>query len=316
MQRTAVVALGGNAFTREGERGTYAEQATNALAMATSTYALIEDGWNVVIVHGNGPQVGSLAIQQEEALSFVPAQPLFALDAMTEALLGSLIALALGRASRGQVEAVCIVTHTVVSGDDAAFANPSKPIGPFFDTDRATELAVERGWIMHEDAGRGFRRVVPSPEPVSILEAAAIRTLVEEGTIVVAAGGGGIPVVAADDGYAGVEAVVDKDLAAERLAASLGAHALVFVTGVEQVYLDFGTGNQRGVAEMTKADAERYLAEGQFAAGSMGPKVRAGIRFLSNGGRQVVITTPELAARAMRPGRERVGTTIVPEEAS
>jgi carbamate kinase len=316
MRRTAVLALGGNAFTREGERGTYAEQSDNALAMARSANAIVAYGWNVAIVHGNGPQVGSLAIQQEEGLAFVPAQPLFALDAMTEAQLGSMIALALGRTSQGQVPAVCVVTHTVVSVDDEAFESPTKPIGPFFDEARATELAIERDWTMLEDAGRGYRRVVPSPEPVSILEFAAIRSLVAAGTVVVAAGGGGIPVVAAEDGYAGVEAVVDKDLAAERLATALGAEALVLVTGVEQVCLDFGTPAQRGIDLMTTADAQRYLADGQFAAGSMAPKIRAGVRFLVNGGRRVVITTPELAARAMGPGRDRVGTTIVPEEAS
>lgn len=314
--RTVVVALGGNSFTHEQERGTYAEQAANALVMARSTNALIEDGWNVAIVHGNGPQVGSLAIQQEEGLAYVPAQPLFALDAMTEAQLGSLIALALRRVSHGRVEAVCVVTHTVVSLDDAAFACPTKPIGPFFDEARAAELTVERGWVMREDAGRGYRRVVPSPEPVSILESAAIHALVCAGNVVVAAGGGGIPVVADDDGYIGVDAVVDKDLAAERLATTLGAEALLMATGVEQVCLDFGTPAERGIEVMTAGEAQRYLAQGQFAAGSMGPKVRAGIHFLANGGERVVITTPELAVQAMRAGRNAVGTTIVPDGVS
>jgi carbamate kinase len=166
------------------ERGTYAEQAANALAMARSTCALIEGGWNVAIVHGNGPQVGSLAIQQEEGLAHVPAQPLFALDAMTEAQLGSLIALALRRVSHGRVEAVCVVRHTLVALDDEAFACPTKPIGPFFDEARATELMVERGWVMREDAGRGYRRVVPSPAPVQAMRAertAAGTTIVPDG---------------------------------------------------------------------------------------------------------------------------------------
>jgi carbamate kinase len=314
MRRTAVVALGGNAFTREGQRGTYAEQAGNALAMAHSVNALIQGGWNVAIVHGNGPQVGSLAIQQEESAALVPAQPLFALDAMTEAQLGSMIALSLRRVSRGQVEAVAVVTHTVVSMQDPSFLNPTKPIGPFLTAEQVKELADIRGWTIAEDAGRGYRRMVPSPTPVSIVESAAIRTLIASGAVVIAAGGGGIPVVAAEDGYVGVDAVVDKDYAAEQLATSIGADTLILVTAVEQVHLNFGTPQQRALDLVTCAEAERWLAEGQFPAGSMGPKVHAAIRFLKNGGRRVVITTPELAAEALEPAADstpRVGTTIV-----
>lgn len=314
MRKTAVVALGGNAFTREGQRGTYAEQSANALEMAHGTNALIEGGWNIAIVHGNGPQVGSLAIQQEEGRDLVPAQPLFALGAMTEAQLGSLIVLALRRASHGRVEAVSIVTHTVVSLDDEAFTRPTKPIGPFFSEDMVQELQDTRGWTMQEDSGRGYRRVVPSPKPIAILESSQIRSMITSGVIVIAAGGGGIPVVSADEGYSGVDAVVDKDYAAEQLATSIGADTLVLVTGVAQVQLDFGKPTQRGLGLMTTAEAERYLAEGQFPEGSMGPKIRAAIRFVNNGGRQAVITTPELAADALEPvleGQPRVGTTIV-----
>ena len=314
MRRTAVVALGGNAFTREWQRGTYAEQASNALAMAHSVNALIQGGWNVAIVHGNGPQVGSLAIQQEESAALVPAQPLFALDAMTGAQLGSMIALSLRHASRGQVEAVAVVTHTVVSMEDPAFLNPTKPIGPFLSAEQVKELADTRGWTIAEDSGRGYRRMVPSPKPLSIVESAAIRSLIASGAVVIAAGGGGIPVAAADDGYVGVDAVVDKDYAAELLATSIGADTLILVTGVEQVQLNFGTPQQRALDLITCAEAERWLAEGHFPEGSMGPKVHAAIRFLKNGGRRVVITTPELAAEALEPaadGTPRVGTTIV-----
>jgi carbamate kinase len=314
MRRTAVVALGGNAFTREWQRGTYAEQASNALAMAHSVYALIQGGWNIAIVHGNGPQVGSLAIQQEESAALVPAQPLFALGAMTEAQLGSMIVLSLRHVSRGQVEAVAVVTHTVVSMEDPAFLHPTKPIGPFLTAEQVKELADTRGWTIAEDSGRGYRRMVPSPKPVSIVESAAIRTLIAGGAVVIAAGGGGIPVAAAEDGYVGVDAVVDKDYAAEQLATSIGADTLILVTGVEQVQLNFGTPRQRPLDMITSAEAERWLAEGQFPEGSMGPKVHAAIRFLKNGGRRVVITTPELAAEALEPaadGTPRVGTTIV-----
>ena len=314
MRRTAVVALGGNAFTREGQSGTYAEQVANALTMAHSTNAIIESGWNVAIVHGKGPQVGNLAIQQEEGAPMVPPQPLFALGAMTEAHLGSLIVLSLRRASHGRVEPVAVVTHTVVSLEDPAFAFPSKPIGPFVTAQDLTELAGKRGWTMAEDSGRGYRRMVPSPRPIAILEINAIRAIVERGDVVVAAGGGGIPVVQVEDGYTGVDAVVDKDYAAEKLASSIAAEALVLVTGVAQVQLDFGRQTQRPIELMTAAEAERHLVDGQFPEGSMGPKIRAAIRFLRNGGKRVVITTPELAADALEPvpdGGHRVGTTIV-----
>lgn len=314
MRRTAVVALGGNAFTREGQQGTYAEQAANALAMAHSTNSLLQDGWHVAVVHGNGPQVGSLAIQQEEGTALVPPQPLFALGAMTQAELGSLIALALRKVSRGRVSAIALVTHVVVSLDDKAFENPTKPIGPFFSEDQVRQLADTRGWTMVEDSGRGWRRVVPSPMPMSILEIEEIKSVMATGSVVIAAGGGGIPVVAGDDGFTGVDAVIDKDYAAAQLAASLNADTLVLVTGVEQVLLDFGQPTQRAIGIMTTTEAELYLAEGQFPEGSMGPKIRAGIRFLQSGGSRVVITTPDLAAEALEPaetGRPRVGTTMV-----
>lgn len=314
MRRSVVVALGGNAFTKEGQRGTYAEQSTNALAMAHGTYTLIQSGWNVAIVHGNGPQVGSLAIQQEEGAEFVPAQPLFQLGAMTEAFLGSMISLALRRASQGHVEAVAVVTHTVVSLEDPAFDRPTKPIGPFFSAAEVEELTKERGWTMVEDSGRGWRRVVASPRPISILESAAIRTLVDSGAVVIAAGGGGIPVVASEDGYVGVDAVVDKDYAAEQVASSIGADTLVLVTGVEKVAINFGQPNMRALDVITSAEAEAWLAEGQFPEGSMGPKVRAAIDFVRNGGRRAVITSPERVAEALADdgaGPHRIGTTIV-----
>ncbi len=319
MRRSVVVALGGNAFTKEGQRGTYAEQASNALTMAHGTYTLIQAGWNVAIVHGNGPQVGSLAIQQEEGADFVPAQPLFQLGAMTEAFLGSMITLALRRASQGRVEAVAVVTHTVVAPDDPAFDRPTKPIGPFFSAAEVDELTAERGWTMVEDSGRGWRRVVPSPRPISIVESGAIRTLVNSGAVVIAAGGGGIPVVAGEEGYVGVDAVVDKDYAAEQVASSIGADTLVLVTGVDKVAIDFGKPTMRSLDVITSAEAEAWLAEGQFPEGSMGPKVRAAINFVRNGGRRAVITSPELVADALAATgeeRDQVGTTIVLADAA
>jgi carbamate kinase len=316
MPKTAVVALGGNALTQTGESGTHAEQSRHAAEMAEAVWALRQAGWAVVLVHGNGPQVGNLAIQQEEAAGQVPPQPLFCLDAMTQGHLGSLITMALHRvAGAVPVEIAALVTHIVVSLDDPAFAAPRKPIGPFFSKDEADTLARTRGWMMAEDAGRGYRRVVPSPHPRRIVESATLRALLDRGVTVIAAGGGGIPVVAAADaGYSGVDAVVDKDYAAQVLATSLRAEALVMLTGVRQVALHFGTPAQHAIDEMTVDDAERYLADGQFPEGSMGPKVRAGVRFLRRGGRIVVITTPDQAASALRGGggAGKGGTRMVP----
>ena len=214
----ALIALGGNALCGADQRGTYAEQRENARAMAASIGELIDTGWQVVVVHGNGPQVGALGVQQEAAATLVPPQPLFSLSAMTQGYLGSLIALALHERLGRDHRVVSIVTHVVVHGDDPAFAEPSKPIGPFYSATEARRLAAERRWTMAEDAGRGFRRVVPSPEPLGILEVDTIRQLVDAGMVVIACGGGGVPVAMSVDGYVGVDAVIDKDLAAQRLA--------------------------------------------------------------------------------------------------
>jgi carbamate kinase len=316
--KTAVVALGGNALTREGQAGTHEQLEENATAMAESVASLMRTGWRVVLVHGNGPQVGNLAIQQEEGAKLVPPQPLFSLGAMSEGELGSLICLALRRVTdaawmRG---AVTVVTHVVVSPDDPAFDDPSKPIGPFLSREQAEAMAKERGWAVKEDAGRGWRRVVPSPLPQAILEVDAIRALVEKRQVVIAAGGGGVPIVRYKAGYGGIDAVIDKDYAAQLLATSLGAEALVLVTGVDAVLLDFGTAKQRPIYEMAVSEAEEYLETGQFPEGSMGPKVRAAIRFLRKGGEQAVITTPHLVYASLQESKVNVlegvsGTRIV-----
>ena len=296
MAKTAVVALGGNALTREGQAGTSEELEANATTMAKSVCSLLRTGWRVVLVHGNGPQVGNLAIQQEEGTRLVPAQPLYSLGAMTEGQLGSLICLALRRVGdaawmRG---AVALVTHVSVSPDDPAFDDPTKPIGPFLTPDEAESMGPSRGWVVKPDAGRGYRRVVPSPQPVTILETAAIRALLDQGQVVVAAGGGGVPVVRSESGWRGIDAVIDKDYAAQQLATSLAAEALVLVTGVEAVLLHYGTPSQVPIHEMTVTDAEGYLEQGEFPEGSMGPKVRAATRFLRRGGEVAVITSPNL----------------------
>lgn len=312
MPKTAVVALGGNALTRAGQTGTYDEQSDNAVTMARAVMGLRRSGWRVVIVHGNGPQVGNLAIQHEEGRRLVPAQPLFSLGAMTQGQIGSLISLAL-RAEQIDLPVAAVVTHVVVSPDDPAFARPSKPIGPFFTKARASELAAKRGWTVDDDSGRGFRRRVASPRPVTIVETPAIEALVASGSIVIAAGGGGVPVVSTDTGLRGVEAVIDKDYVAGQLASALGAQALVFVTDVPRLMIDFGDPTERALAEIDVDAAERYQQDGQFPPGSMGPKVDAATRFLRSGGDVAVISTAALAPVTLdsTDAGEGTGTRIV-----
>jgi carbamate kinase len=308
MTKTAVVAIGGNALSRVGQTGTYAELLANARAMAAAVKDVIDAGWRAVLVHGNGPQVGNLAIQQE-ATALVPAQPLELLDAMTQGALGSVLARAID-ARCGAGTAVPVVTHVVVDPADPAFRSPSKPIGPFFTRRDADRVAAERGWVMGEDPGRGYRRMVPSPEPLEIVEIGAIRALIRAQHLVIAAGGGGIPVVAGPGGYTGVGAVIDKDRAAQLLASALPAQALLLVTAVETVLLDFATARQRPVHRLSVEQARRYQAEGQFPPGSMGPKIGAALRFLERGGEVAVITTPELLTQTLMSPGSRTGTRI------
>jgi carbamate kinase len=309
--RRALIALGGNALCSADQTGTYTEQCNNARAMAASIGELVDAGWHVAVVHGNGPQVGALGVQQEAAAGIVPPQPLFSLSAMTQGYLGSLVALALHERLGRDHQVVSVVTHVVVHGDDPAFSEPSKPIGPFYSASEASRLAAERGWTIADDAGRGFRRVVPSPEPLDILEADTIRRIFDAGLVVIACGGGGVPVTMSVDGYVGVDAVIDKDLAAQRLASALGVDVLAMLTSVPAVQLGHGTPKQHDLHELSVDDAERFLADGQFAAGSMAPKIAAAIRFVREGGDAVAITTPELLASTMAVADGRPAGTLV-----
>ncbi len=314
MAKTVVVALGGNAITRTDQTGTFDEQRANALDMARAVCALREAGWDVVVVHGNGPQIGNLAIQQEDGAGRVPELPLFWLGAMTEGQLGCLLTLALREVCGPELRGVVsVVTHMVVDADDPAFDRPTKPIGPFFDEAVARRYAQERGWSVGSDAGRGYRRLVASPEPRRIVELDDIKALVNRGSVVVAAGGGGVPVVDDAGVLRGIDAVVDKDLAAERLASSLGADALLLVTGVPRVMLDFGTPQAHDVTEMTADEATAHAAAGQFPEGSMGPKIRAAVRFVRSTGGTAVVTDAEHAVASLTgddPAAQ--GTRIVP----
>jgi carbamate kinase len=309
--RTVVVALGGNVLTAEGQAGTNEEQEANARTMARSVARIIDADWRVVITHGNGPQVGNLAIQQEEGARMVPPQPLFVLGAMTQGQIGHILGVAVAQA--GAADVITIVTHVEVDKDDPAFDNPTKPIGPFFSERQARALAKERGWVVREDAGRGFRRVVPSPDPKTILEADAIGALVEQGFTLIAAGGGGIPVVRRGKRWAGVEAVIDKDLSAERLASDIGADTLLLLTGIDRVAVNFGTPDERPLSTVTAEEARELLEEGQFPPGSMGPKITAAIRFIEHGGARAIITSPRRALAALAGNH---GTQVLPAEAS
>ncbi|HEY7648118.1 MAG TPA: carbamate kinase [Methylomirabilota bacterium] len=299
MERSAVIAVGGNSLIREGQRGTIAEQFENARATARQAGALVAAGWRVVVTHGNGPQVGFILLRSELMDDEAPV-PRLSLDMCVADsqgglgyIIGNSLLSELGR--RGLPNRVtCLLTQTVVDADDPAFQRPSKPIGPFFSAEEAQVHRARDRWVMVEDGGRGYRRVVASPQPRRIVEAGAIRTLLDSGFVVIACGGGGIPVTEEAAGvYRGVEAVVDKDLASALLALTLGVPVLLLSTGVEKVAIHYKKPGQTNLDRITVAEARRYLAAGEFPPGSMGPKVQAAIEFLERGGREVIITSPE-----------------------
>ncbi len=306
----AVVALGGNAITLETQAGTYVEMAQNCRDMARSLWALIDSGWRVVVTHGNGPQVGNLAIQSMRSADEVPDLPLHALDAMTQGLIGHLIELAIVNEARGQAPPVAsVVTHVIVQDDDPAFVTPTKPIGPFYSLEEGAHLAALHGWQVIDDASRGQRRVVASPRPLGILEVEALRRMIDAGILVIACGGGGIPITTEGE-IQGIEAVVDKDRSAAVLAAELNADALILVTGVDSVMVDFGTPKAQELTDVSTERMRGLLEEGQFPSGSMGPKVEAAIAFAEHSGGTAVITSAAHLAEALAPDAT-VGTRVV-----
>lgn len=292
--RRAVVALGGNAITRPGEEGTVEQDYANLETSLESVVELLERGYEVLLTHGNGPQVGNQMIRVECSRGQAPMLPLDVLVADLQGGLGYMIERVLRSKlrRRGLRWGVCCLLAMVeVSADDPALGEPTKYVGPFYRADEVEALRREHGWRIKEDPGRGFRRVVPSPEPIGIVESREIRALLEGGTLVISAGGGGIPVARDASGeLLGVEGVVDKDLASAVLALAVGAPELFILTGVERVMLDYGTPEARELATVSVRDARRYLAEGQFPAGSMGPKIEAACRFVEGGGSRVLIT--------------------------
>ena len=306
MSRLIVVALGGNAIIPRDEAGTIEQQIDVTRKTMEHVAEMISDGNSVVLTHGNGPIVGNILIRNEAASGVVPPMPLDVCGADSQGGIGYMVQQALGsilRARRIDKSVVSLVTQVVVSLDDEAFKKPTKPIGPFYRKEEAAVLEREKGWRVVEDSGRGYRRVVASPKPLEIVEKPVVERLVKQGIVVVCAGGGGIPVARnADGGLAGVEAVIDKDLAAGLLASELRADMLVIVTAVDQVFLDFGKPHQRGIEGMTVDEAARFLARGEFPPGSMGPKIEAAISFLESGGKEVVVTSPENLYRAVAGG--------------
>jgi carbamate kinase len=299
---TTVVALGGNALMRPGERGTAAEQRANLREACAALRPLLGES-ELVITHGNGPQVGNELLRHERAADEVPPLPLYLAVAQTQGEIGALIESELEPVAGRPV--ACLLTHVLVGEDDPAFEAPTKPVGPFYDEARARELERERGWHIVHDAGRGWRRVVPSPAPLEVVELEAVRSLLQSGAITVACGGGGIPVARRGSRLAGVDAVIDKDRASALLAGELGAERLVILTDVAAVCREFGTDTQEELRELAVGEAEALLPE--LAAGSMRPKVEAGADFARATGNEALITSPAALAEALAG---RAGTRI------
>jgi carbamate kinase len=312
-RKRAVIAIGGNSLIKDRQHQSVRDQYIAAGETCVHVASMIEDGWDVAISHGNGPQVGFILRRSELAAKELHEIPLDVCGADSQGAIGYALAQNLEndlkRAGIAR-HAVAVITQTEVGADDPAFSHPTKPIGSFMDEEQAKRRREQDGWDVVEDANRGWRRVVASPAPLRIVEEDAIRTLVDNGFVVVSVGGGGIPVVANGDGdLSGVAAVIDKDLASALLANTIGAELLVITTAVEKVALDFGTPEERWVDRMSLAEAKERLAEGRhFAAGSMKPKIEAVIQFLERGGSTAIVTDPDSVEKALRG---ESGTTIV-----
>jgi carbamate kinase len=305
VNRLALVAIGGNSMIRSGQKGTIEEQRENAEQTAQHLVALLKIGYRIVLTHGNGPQVGNQLLRAEAGTKYLNVQPvpLDVCGADTQGSIGYILQQSLRNvleSKRMFLSVAALVTQCVVDENDAGFWYPSKPIGPFFSKEEANAKIKEHQWVMKEDAGRGYRRLVASPKPIEIVEEEIIHTLVDKNYIVIACGGGGIPVIKKNGKIIGVEAVIDKDRASAFLARKLNADYFIISTDTEKVCLNYRKPDQITLDTMTLDEAKKYLAEGQFPAGNMGPKIEAVIDFLANGGHTAIITNPENILKAVK----------------
>jgi carbamate kinase len=309
--RIAVIGIGGNALVGKGQRGTITEQFANSRKMLKGIVDVIRAGFTPVIIHGNGPQVGTAMIRVDMALDKAPEVPLGVLVADTEGGMGYMIGQSLINILRReglQIPVATVLTQVVVDKNDPSLSNPTKPVGPFYTEDEAARYMQSRSWNMIEDAGRGWRRVVPSPYPLEIVERETIRLLINHGVIVIAAGGGGIPVyLERDNTLEGIDAVIDKDVTSAVLGQSIDAELMVILMGEPQVALRFGKPDQRFLGSITRDEAQAFLDKGEFAEGSMAPKIRASVKFLDGGGRKVIITNTDSLLQAFH---DEAGTRI------
>lgn len=294
-RKIALIAFGGNAILPGNQRGLQSEQIKNSKKAAQLMIYIVKRGYDLIVVHGNGPQVGNLLIQMEEAITKVPPFSLEVCDAMTEGSMGFMLEKALVnelRKNSVDKDVATLITQVVVDREDPAFKNPTKPVGPFYTKYRAQMLRREKKWAMIEDSGRGYRKVVPSPKPIDVIPKRIIQDLVHSGKIVIALGGGGIPVIINGRGlFEGVEAVIDKDYAASLVAREVKADLFIILTDVERVCLNYGTPDEEPIGVMTVKQAEEHLSQGQFPPGSMGPKIKAAIEYIQDGGKEVLITS-------------------------
>ena len=301
--KKVVIALGGNALQARGEAATSENQLKNVMITAEHIAKIIGEGYQVIISHGNGPQVGRLLLQNEAGKDITPPMPMDVCGAMTQGMIGYHIQQGLSQVLREKgisTPVVTLVTQVEVDSADPAFQNPTKPVGAFYTEKEAMQIQLEKGFVMKKDANRGYRRVVPSPKPQKIIEIETVKKLVDNDTVVVAAGGGGIPVYQKDGKYVGIEAVIDKDFASEILAEQLDADILMILTEVENVCLNFGKPDQKVLGHVSAEELDQYAAEGHFASGSMLPKVQAVSKFVhSKPGRVAVITSLENAVNGL-----------------
>ncbi len=306
-RETVLIALGGNALIRAGQSGTISEQEANAEEICGVLMKLVDRDYNIVVTHGNGPQVGQQLIRHERAKEDVPELPLDVLVAETEGNIGYFLQQAfLNHLNRQDIYryVVTVITQVVVERDDPAIKDPQKPIGTFMTAEQAEVNRKKYGWKIIDDAGRGYRRVVPSPEPIKVVQRHMIRHAAREGSIVIAGGGGGIPIWIKDNGdYEGLEAVIDKDLTSALLATEIEADLLIILMPLAKVALHFGTPQQTDLDRVSLEEAKRYMAEGHFPAGSLGPKVQGIINFLEDGGERAIITAPDRLEDALE-GRD------------